>query len=161
MHDNGNYFHVILGTSKSTKTVNGGMLPDDNHYHKTYADTYEYEILKCHQNEIAQLAKQLSLDADIIVEDRDPATNAYIVLNSVEYDRDFQRIAKFIVEASKIVDYNMNPDMRKSKMGLNVTVNLSNGDNEPYLTLAKNQDERDKYDEEYYITELKSQISSR
>ena len=51
--------------------------------------------------------------------------------------------------------------MRKSKMGLNVTVNLSNGDNEPYLTLAKNQDERDKYDEEYYITELKSQISSR
>ena len=45
--------------------------------------------------------------------------------------------------------YNMNPDMRKSKMGLIVTVNLSNGNNEPYLTLAKNQDERDKYDEEY------------
>ena len=155
---NGDYFHAILDTRKGTKSVNGGMLPDDSHYYKEYSDTYEYEIFKCHKDEIAQLASRLSLDVDIVIEDRDPTTNAYILLNNVELDRDLEKIAKFMVEASKIVDYNINPNMKKSKSGLNVTVNLSGGDNEPGLSLAENQDERNKQDEDYYMAELKSQI---
>ena len=124
---NGDYFHAIIGYLYGIEDV----LPDENHYYKTYRDTYGYEILKNHKNEIVQLAERLSLDADIVIEDRDPATNAYIVLNNVKIDRDSEKIAKFMVEASEIVEYNINPDMKKNEMGLNVTINLSGGRNEP------------------------------
>ena len=135
------------------------MLPDENHYSKTYRDTYEYEILKNHKDEVAQLANYLSLDADIVIENRDPATNAYIILNNVTIDRDFKKIAEFMVKTSEIVNYNINSDMKKSKMGLNVTVNISGGGNEPYLSLANNEKNRIEHDEDYYISELNLQLT--
>ena len=160
---NGDYFHAIIGYNYGTKSVGGsgigGIVPDESHYSKTYRDTYEYEILKNHKNEVAQLAEQLSLDADIVIENRDPATNAYIVLNNVTLDIDSEKIAKFMVKTSEIVNYKINPDMKKSKMGLNVTVNISGGRSEPSLFLANNESSRIEYNENYYISELNSQIT--
>ena len=156
---NGDYFHAIIGYRYSAKPVGGGLLPDGNRYSKTYQDTYEYEILKNHKNEVAQLAKRLSLDADIVIEDREPTTNAYIILNNVVIDRDSKKIAEFMVKASEIVKYNINPEMEKSEMGLNVTINISGGKNEPSLSLANNENSRIEHDENYYISELNSQIT--
>ncbi|MBQ6461685.1 hypothetical protein IJJ36_04685 [Candidatus Saccharibacteria bacterium] len=163
MRANGDYFHAIIGYNHGTKSVGsngiGGIVPDESHYSKTYRDTYEYEILKNHKNEVTQLAERLSLDADIVIENRDPATNAYIILNNVTVNRDSGKIAEFMVKTSEIVDYNINPEMKKSKMGLNVTVNISGGRNEPSLSLANNESSRIEHDEDYYISELNSQIT--
>lgn len=155
---NGDYFHTIIGYSNGTKITNGSVLPDKNIYEKKYRDTYEYEILQCHKDEIEQLARQLQLDVDVRVERRSPVTNAYIIINNVNFEQDSEKIAKFMVEGSKIVNYNINPEMKKTEIGLRVTANFSGGKNEPYLTFAKNQDERNEYNEEYYLTKLKSQV---
>ena len=159
MRTNGDYFHAIIGYDYGTKSVGGGVIPDENYYSKTYRDTYEYEILKNHKDEVVQLAERLSLDADIVIENRDPATNAYIILNNVTIDLDSEKIAEFMVKTSEIVNYNINSDMKKSKMGLNVTVNISGGGNEPYLSLANNEKSRIEHDKDYYISELNSQLT--
>lgn len=165
MRADGDYFHAIIGYTYGTEFVGGdsddigGMLPDKSHYSKTYRDTYEYEILKNHKDEVQQLAQNLYLDADVVIEDREPATNAYIVLNNVTFDRDSEKIAEFMVKASEIVDYNINPEMQKGAMGLTVIVNISGGWDEPFLSLATNEKSRIEHDKDYYISELNSQLT--